>query len=191
VDLGDVPPWAERSTSDDGTRDPVAHDRDLEVMELTRRVERLDVRPQVVVELALGQIDEGANGFEALVMIDDEDRKRRADVGAEQHAPAWGVRGIPVRFQIGRPVAVHGAVGVDPGVALGMALLTEQQHVVPRRSPHLDDPGGDDVGPRALQQPSVPHEDPHRSHRRARGAQGSRGDREADREGHREGDGDG
>src|SRR5688572_614197 len=100
-------------------------------------------------------------------MIDDEDRERRADVRTEQHASSGGVRDVRVRLEIRHPVTIDGAVCVDPRIACGVTLLADEEHVVPRRSPDLGDPRGRDVGPRALQEPSVPDEDPHVSDGRA------------------------
>ena len=161
VDLRHVRARAERATPDRRARDPVAHDRDILAVGLGGGAERVHVRPQVRVEPVVGQIHEPEDLLEPLVVVDDEDRERLPDHRAQQHASAGGPVRVRVRPQLGRSVPIHGAGGIDPRVPVGMALLAQEHHVVPGRSPHLDDPGGRDVGTRPLEEPPVPHQDPH------------------------------
>jgi hypothetical protein len=177
VDLRDVGAGTEGTTADRRTRDPVTDERDLGIVRSGRGRERLDVRAQVRIELVGAEIDERTDGLEPLVVIDDEDRQRRADRRPEEHASPWRARDVRVRLQLEGAVTAHLAGGVDPGIALRMALLTEEEHVVPGRSPDLDDPSRGHVGPRALQEPAVPHEDPHVPHARARPAGGGKAER--------------
>jgi hypothetical protein len=96
-----------------------------------------------VPELPLGQVDEAADVREPLVTIDHEDRQQVADPGPEQHAsPALGRaravhRGPAIvgrrrcaADEPSRPRPVERRPRVDPRVALGMGLLTDERDVV-------------------------------------------------------------
>src|SRR5439155_25960894 len=95
-----------------------------------------------------------------LVLVEDEDGEQPADVRPKEHTPGRTTR-WSARREHRRGLGPDRSPRVDPLMALGVPLLTQEQDVVTGGGKRLGEPGCVDVRARALQEPSVPDQDSH------------------------------
>jgi hypothetical protein len=125
-----------------------------------RWLDAIDGELMLAVNLGTRGITEALDLLEPFVLVQDEHRQDRADAGPERHQPARGGR-VAGRFDAGDAGAVDRAPAVHGADRLGPRLLAEDDHVVAGRPERPRGLGRVDVRPGAIQQPAVPHQDPH------------------------------
>ena len=155
MDLDRVGHALERAREHRRAHHEVVGERDVRPHALGDLAHGGDVALEIAVELGVREVAERL-GLDAVVAVGDVDRQQAAEVGPVDGRPDRLAPGLEHQL-----AAVPVPGGVDPALLEGVALLTQQVHLVARAHQRGGEPRVVDVRAGPAQQVAVEDQDPH------------------------------